>query len=54
MKPLILINFKTYKESYGNKALELAKKIAKVKKNKYQIAVAPSLLTIKEIAKKQT
>ncbi|MBT4805267.1 triose-phosphate isomerase [Candidatus Woesearchaeota archaeon] len=52
MKPLILINFKTYKESYGNKALELAKKIAKVKKNKYQIAVAPSLLTIKEIAQK--
>jgi len=52
MKPLILINFKTYKESYGNKALELAKKIAKVKRAKYQIGIAPSLLTIKEIAQK--
>ncbi|MBT6774326.1 triose-phosphate isomerase [Candidatus Woesearchaeota archaeon] len=52
MKPLILINFKTYKESYGNKALDLAKKIAKVKRAKYQIGIAPSLLTIKEIAQK--
>ena len=52
MKPLILINFKTYKESYGNKALELSKKIAKVKRAKYQIGIAPSLLTIKEIAQK--
>jgi len=51
-KPIILINFKTYKESYGNKALELAKKIAKVKRPKYQIAIAPSLLTIKEVAQK--
>jgi triosephosphate isomerase (TIM) len=51
-KPLVLINFKTYKETYGDKALELAKKIAKVKKTKYNLAIAPSLLTIKEIAQK--
>ncbi len=52
IKPLVLINFKTYKESYGNKALELARRIAKVRRTKYQIAIAPSLLTVKEIAQK--
>ncbi|MBU0470524.1 MAG: triose-phosphate isomerase [Nanoarchaeota archaeon] len=52
MKPLILINFKTYKEAAGDKALNLAKEIAKVKRDKYQVAVAPSLLTIKEVAEK--
>lgn len=52
MKPLVLINFKTYKESAGDKALKLAKKISKVQRTKYQIAIAPSLLTIKEIAQK--
>ena len=51
-KPLVLINFKTYKEAYGDKALELARKIAKVKKTKYDLAIAPSLLTIKEVAQK--
>lgn len=50
MKPLILINFKTYKESSGKKAIILAKKIEKVKSARFQIAVAPSLLTAKEIA----
>ncbi|MBI4983750.1 triose-phosphate isomerase [Candidatus Woesearchaeota archaeon] len=52
MRPLILINFKTYKESSGNRGLKLAQRISKVKSNKYQIAVAPSLLTVKEIAEK--
>jgi triosephosphate isomerase (TIM) len=52
MKPLILINFKTYKESLGNRGLILAKEIAKVKRPSYEIAVAPTLLTIKEIAAK--
>lgn len=52
MKPLILLNFKTYKEAVGQKALLLAKKIAEVKKQKYDIVVAPSLLTIKEIVEK--
>jgi len=52
MKPLILLNFKLYKESSGNKALKLAQELSKINKNKYEIAVAPSLLTLKEIAQK--
>jgi triosephosphate isomerase (TIM) len=51
-KPLILINFKLYKESAGSKGLDLAKKIAKVKRSKYEVAIAPSLLTVKEIVDK--
>jgi len=51
MKPLILINFKTYKEASGNKSLALARQLARIKRKKYQIAVAPSLLTLKEITK---
>jgi triosephosphate isomerase (TIM) len=49
MKPLILINFKTYKEAAGNKELKLAKQISLVRSRKYQIAVAPPLLWLKEI-----
>lgn len=52
MKPLILINFKTYPESLGNKSLLLAKSIASVKNKNYLIAIAPSLVTLREIAKK--
>lgn len=52
MKPLILLNFKLYEESSANKALSLAKRLAKVSRKKYQIAVAPSLLTLKEVAQK--
>ena len=50
MKPLVLINFKIYKEALGNKALEVAKKLDSIKKNgdKYEVAIAPSLLTLKE------
>lgn len=50
MKPLILLNFKTYPEAAGKKALALAKKLEKVKSNKYQIVIAPSLPTLKEVA----
>ena len=52
MKPLVLINFKIYKEALGNKALEVAKKLDSIKKNgdKYEVAIAPSLLTLKEVA----
>jgi len=53
MKPLILINFKTYPETVGNKALELAKRIAQVNSDKYELAVAPTVLTTKEIAQKK-
>lgn len=52
MKPLIIINFKTYKEASGNNALKLAKAIAKVKKPKYSIYVAPPLLRTHEVALK--
>lgn len=52
MKSLVIINFKTYEETIGDKSLALAKKIAKVKKNGYEIVVAPSLLTMKEVADK--
>lgn len=52
MKPLILINFKTYPQVAGKKALSLAKKIAAVKTKKYIVAVAPPTLALKEIAQK--
>ena len=52
MKPLIILNFKLYKESSGNKALNLSKQLSKVNKNKYDLVIAPSLLTIKEITQK--
>src|SRR3989344_5045753 len=52
MKPLILINFKTYPEAAGKKALLLAKKISAVKTKKYVIAVAPPILALKEVAQK--
>lgn len=51
MKALILINFKTYKEAVGDKAILLAKQFSKVNKNKYEIAISPSLLNLREIAK---
>ena len=52
MKALILLNFKIYKEASGNKSLLLAKKLEKVKVNGYELVVAPSLLTLKEVADK--
>ncbi len=52
MKALVLINFKTYQESYGKKALALARKIAKAKSNGYEVVITPSLLTTKEIVDK--
>jgi len=52
MKAFILINFKTYKEAVGNGALQLAKQIARANKNGYEVAIAPSLITMKEIADK--
>lgn len=50
MKPLILINFKTYPEASGEKALALAREIAGVQKDKYELVVAPSLLMAREVA----
>ena len=52
MKAIIVINFKLYKEAVGNKALVLAKKLTRARKNGYIVAVAPSMLSLKEIAQK--
>ncbi|PIN76194.1 triose-phosphate isomerase [Candidatus Woesearchaeota archaeon CG10_big_fil_rev_8_21_14_0_10_36_11] len=52
MKPLIILNFKLYKEAAGKKALDIARQIRNVKHEKYEIIVAPSLCTIQEIAEK--
>ena len=49
MKPLILINFKTYKESTGERGILLAQKIAKVKSARFYIAIAPSTLSLQKI-----
>jgi len=54
MKPLIVINFKTYKEASGDNALKLAAKIRKVRRAKYQIVMVPPMLTVREIAQKNT
>lgn len=48
MKPLILINFKLYPEAVGKKGIQLAKKLSSVKSEKYRLALAPSLLNLKE------
>ena len=52
MKAIIIINFKIYPEASGKKALKLAKEIDKIKRNGYELVVAPSLLTMKEIIDK--
>ncbi len=51
MRPLILINFKLYPEAAGQKAVSLARKLAKVKSKRYQIAVAPSLLELEHVCR---
>jgi triosephosphate isomerase len=44
--PLILVNFKTYSEATGKKAVELAKKAEKVSlETKVSIGVAPNSRT---------
>jgi len=52
MKPLILINCKTYAEVSGEKGVRFARKIAFVKSRKYEVAIAPPLLLLKEVAQK--
>ena len=54
MKPLILLNFKTYSEAAGRNALLLAKKLEKVRTTKYEIVIAPSLLTLEEVAARRS
>jgi len=51
--PLILLNFKTYEQALGKKALRLAKICEEVaKKKRVNIAVAPCLLDLELIVKK--
>jgi len=50
MKALILLNFKTYPEAAGRKALFLARKLEKIHSTKYQLVIAPSLPTLEEVA----
>ena len=52
MNPLIILNYKLYKEAVGTKALDIARKISKIKNDKYDIVVSPSLCSMKEIAEK--
>ncbi len=51
MKPLLLLNFKTYPEALGSKGVALAKKIAQVKTKKYQIVIAPTFPLLQEVVK---
>lgn len=51
--PLILVNFKSYKEATGSRALKLAKICEGVSiRNKTTIAVAPQYIDLKEICQK--
>ncbi len=52
MKGIIVLNFKIYKESSGEKAVALAKKLARIKENGYEVIVAPSLLMMRSIIEK--
>jgi len=50
--PLIIVNFKTYSEATGNKAVELAKKAEKVSlETKVSIGIAPQFTDITNVAK---
>lgn len=49
MKPLILINFKTYKEGTGRLGLRLAKAVKNFKSKRYHLAVAPQLIDLQKI-----
>lgn len=52
MKPLILINCKTYAEVSGEKGIRFARKIAGVKSRKYEVGIAPPLLLLREVARR--
>lgn len=51
MKPLLLINFKAYAESTGDEGVLLAQKIASVRSEFFEIAIAPSLVMLGRIAR---
>ena len=49
MKAFVLINLKVYRESSGQNAFDVALAIDSVRRNGYELAIAPSLLTTKEV-----
>ncbi len=51
MKSFILINFKLFPEALAEKAVALAERIASVRRKKYEIAIAPSLLMVGAVAR---
>ena len=51
IKPFILLNFKLYPQTVGKKGVELAKKLAIVKSNKYIIGIAPATSILSETVK---
>ncbi|MGA3405907.1 MAG: triose-phosphate isomerase [Candidatus Bathyarchaeia archaeon] len=49
--PLILVNFKTYSEATGNKAVDLARKIAEIgNKTGVKVVVAPQFCDVMQVA----
>ncbi len=52
MKPVIIINCKTYAESSGEKGICFARAIATVKSAKYNVALAPPIVLLREVARK--
>ncbi|HLC91356.1 MAG TPA: triose-phosphate isomerase [Candidatus Nanoarchaeia archaeon] len=49
-KPLVLINLKTYPQTIASSGLSVVKQLAQLKLKNYSLAIAPSLLTVKETA----
>ncbi len=52
MKPLIIVNCKTYKQAGFSSILHFARAIAKVNRPKYSLYIAPPLLHTSEVARK--
>lgn len=48
MKPIIIINFKGYKNSSGKLGTNLIKSLSKVKNNNYEIILAPTFINLKD------
>jgi len=54
MKPLIIVNYKTYQESSGKNAISLTLKLHQISKKlkDYSLAIAPQVVDLKDISKK--
>jgi len=51
-KPLVLINLKTYPQTIASKGLSVGKQLSQLKPKNYSLAIAPTLLTLKETVKR--